>query len=186
MLQYTPVLDPLTIVARSRYNVRYFPQRLPVDLLCNNGYASGQPPWPPMPLDVYDALPYNTRWLYEHAVRPPPATQLSSAESGGERTSNLNRSRANPPKTSRNLAESSICTYFDHVAGMFLKDCVWLQSGTVWESLDRSIWAASLLQRLIRLAGLLRSRVTAGLSLSETAAATVAGEESDRLGVPVE
>ena len=33
----------------------------------------GQPPWPPMPRAVYDALPSGVQPLYDHAPLPPPA-----------------------------------------------------------------------------------------------------------------
>ena len=59
---------------RVMYNVRYFPaSKCPVDLLCNNGYHSKQPPWPRMPQPTFDALPDGVRWLYAHAPLPPPA-----------------------------------------------------------------------------------------------------------------
>ena len=67
---------------RVMYNVRYFPaQKVPVDLLCNNGWKAEQPPFPPMPREVYSDLPDDVRWLYEHAPLPAPApTQLTSVE----------------------------------------------------------------------------------------------------------
>lgn len=69
------------------YNVRFFPSHLPVDLLCNNGWKSAQPPWPSMLAEVYAALPDDVRWLYEHAPLPAPApTRLTSVQNGEEYT----------------------------------------------------------------------------------------------------
>ena len=62
-----------TALPRVMYNVRFFPHWVPVDLLCNNGYQSNQPPWPLMPSAVFAELPGNVRWLYEHAPLAPPA-----------------------------------------------------------------------------------------------------------------
>ncbi len=60
----------LTDEARVMVNVRYAPRRVPIELLVERNV--GQPPWPPMPQAVYEALPFRLKPLYAHAPLPPP------------------------------------------------------------------------------------------------------------------
>ena len=65
---------------RTMVNVRYAPKYIPLEMLM--GDTQGQPPWPPMPQHVYDALPATLHPLYDHAPLPPPPTSTERWDLG--------------------------------------------------------------------------------------------------------